>query len=183
LSVGATQDRVTDFVVEPVEPLGGGDPGIPDDVDVDVVDVVDVVAPSKLEVVVLVAIAVPPLDGAEVTALVPLAGLEPLLGHPASSTQAAPIKVSCARDIRSKCIMVWLATLAVNFGGASKSVSSSLNNVSVNTDIRSLPRCDRGRRRRSLGMGRAVTESMESRSHAACGARRVRGRNGILRAR
>jgi hypothetical protein len=111
LSVGATQDTVTDFVVEPVEPLGGGDPASPDDDDVDV----DVVVPSKGEAVVLVAIAVPPLAGAEVTALVPLVGLELLLGHPASSTQATPIRVSCVKGIRSNCIMVGLADTGFEF--------------------------------------------------------------------
>ena len=115
LSVGATQDSVTDLVgggvvvgggggggvVLPEPPLGGvvGLPGLP---------------PLG---VLLVTVDVPPFDGAEVevAALVPAGALEPLLGQPASSTQAAPIRVSCAKGSRSNCIMVGWASTGFEF--------------------------------------------------------------------
>lgn len=124
LSVGATQDSVTDFVgggagggvVEPLEPLLGGvvEPPEPLVLPAPLPLVgVDVVEPLVLldvppDGVVLVAVEVPPLDGAgvEVAELVPPLGLEPLLGQPASSTQAAPIRESCAKGNRWNRIMV-----------------------------------------------------------------------------
>ena len=121
LSVGATQDSVTDLVGGGVVVGGGG------------VVVVVVVPPEPLEEplplevvglpglpplgVLLVTVDVPPFDGVEieVAALVPAGALEPLLGQPASSTQAAPIRVSCAKGSRSNCIMVGWASTGFEF--------------------------------------------------------------------